>query len=177
MNNAMKQSLDAVIKGLVNDDPKMASDALHEYLRMKAQAILVGESDEEMDDKEEVRGDDEGDEREERHADDEGDEHDEGDEKCEECGEMPCECPEEDDKKSMKESATGTTPHGASVKGSLDSKGKGKHFAAGDKGTKTPHGASVKGSLDSKAKGKHFHSAPKGDGTKKGASVRGSYDS
>jgi hypothetical protein len=43
MNKAMKQNLETVIKGLVNDDSKAASDALHEYLRAKAQSLLLGE--------------------------------------------------------------------------------------------------------------------------------------
>ncbi len=46
MNKAQKASLEVVIKGLINDDSKAAGEALHEYLRGKAQSILVGEQDE-----------------------------------------------------------------------------------------------------------------------------------
>jgi hypothetical protein len=49
MNKEMKDNLGKVINSLVNDDSKTATDALHEYLRAKAQTIILGE-DEDMDD-------------------------------------------------------------------------------------------------------------------------------
>lgn len=84
MNTQMKQNLEKVIKGLINDDSKTAGDALHEYLRAKAQSIIIGE-DEDADDKDdkEVKGDDE--EAGEKKAADveDADKEDEDDEKAE----------------------------------------------------------------------------------------------
>lgn len=53
MNKQMKQSLEAVVTALVEQDSAAATAAFHEYLRMKSQAILVGESAEDEDEEDE----------------------------------------------------------------------------------------------------------------------------
>lgn len=56
MNKQMKQHLDAVIDALVESDTAAAKDAFHDYLRLKTQAILIGESVEsEEDDKDDKK--------------------------------------------------------------------------------------------------------------------------
>lgn len=59
MNKQMKQHLDAVIDALVESDTAAAKDAFHDYLRLKTQAILIGESveseEEDKDDKDDKK--------------------------------------------------------------------------------------------------------------------------
>lgn len=58
MNKQMKLHLESVIDGIVAQDMAAATDAFHNYLRLKSQSILIGESDEdddESDDKEDKK--------------------------------------------------------------------------------------------------------------------------
>ena len=50
MNKQMKQHLEAVVESIIFDDAAAAKDAFHQYLSMKTQSILVGESKDEADD-------------------------------------------------------------------------------------------------------------------------------
>lgn len=52
MNKQMKLHLETVVNSIVNEDADTAKAAFHEYLRMKTQSILLGESDEEECDEE-----------------------------------------------------------------------------------------------------------------------------
>lgn len=85
MNKQMKQSLEAVVSALVEKDTTAAKAAFHDYLRLKSQQVLIGESVEsEEDDK-----DDKKDEKK--------------DDKCSKCDCDPCECDDKsDDKKDKK---------------------------------------------------------------------------
>ena len=77
MNKQMKTHLEAVVEAIIFDDGAAAKDAFHNYLSLKTQAILVGEStDEEGDEKDEKKdepkSDDESDDKkEEKKVDDE----------------------------------------------------------------------------------------------------------
>lgn len=52
MNKQMKQYLEALVEALVEPDTAAAKAAFHDYLRLKSQAILLGEAaEEEADDK------------------------------------------------------------------------------------------------------------------------------
>ena len=44
MNKQMKKHLEAVVESIIFDDANAAKDAFHNYLSLKTQAILVGES-------------------------------------------------------------------------------------------------------------------------------------
>ena len=44
MNKQMKKHLEAVVEAIIFDDAAAAKDAFHNYLSMKTQSILVGES-------------------------------------------------------------------------------------------------------------------------------------
>jgi len=68
MNKEMKDNLGKVINSLVNDDSKTASDSLHEYLRAKAQSIILGE-EHDMDEKPEMKDEEDVDEKPEMKAD------------------------------------------------------------------------------------------------------------
>ncbi len=61
MNKQMKQSLEAVVSALVEKDTTAAKAAFHDYLRLKSQQVLIGESveSEEDDDKKDEKKDDE----------------------------------------------------------------------------------------------------------------------
>lgn len=60
MNKQMKQHLEAVISALVEQDTTAAKAAFHDYLRLKSQALLLGESveSEEENEKDEDKKDD-----------------------------------------------------------------------------------------------------------------------
>ena len=62
MNKQMKQHLETVVNSIVNEDTEAATAAFHEYLRMKTQTILLGESDDEECDDEDKEKDEEKDE-------------------------------------------------------------------------------------------------------------------
>lgn len=47
MNKQMKLQLESVIDAIVEGDTDAAKAAFHEYLRVKTQHILIGESDDE----------------------------------------------------------------------------------------------------------------------------------
>lgn len=54
MNKQMKQLLETVVSALVEGDSPTAKEAFHEYLRLKSQDLLIGESvesEEDSDDK------------------------------------------------------------------------------------------------------------------------------
>lgn len=99
MKKELKQQLETVITSLINDQPKAAQTALHDYLRVKSQEIL-GEHDD-MDDMEHENNDEDNhdddvdDKSPDRHEPDEDHDEDE-DDVCPECGEDPCVCDEED---------------------------------------------------------------------------------
>lgn len=83
MNKQMKQHLEAVVTALVEQDNAAATTAFHEYLRVKSQAILVGEAaeeDDEDEDKEPKGKKDDEDEDETEGESKENDDEDEGDE-------------------------------------------------------------------------------------------------
>ncbi len=88
MNKQMKQHLEAVVGALVEKDTTAAKAAFHDYLRLKSQQVLMGESVEsEEDDKKDDKKD-----------------HDHKDGMCEKCECDPCECDDEkDDKKKSDE--------------------------------------------------------------------------
>jgi hypothetical protein len=44
MNKQMKQHLEAVVDAIVESDSAAAKEAFHQYLRLKTQSILLGES-------------------------------------------------------------------------------------------------------------------------------------
>lgn len=67
MTKNMKQHLETVVNSIVNEDAEAATAAFHEYLRLKTQSILLGESDDndedDEDDGEDKDEDDETDEK------------------------------------------------------------------------------------------------------------------
>jgi hypothetical protein len=79
MNKQMKQHLEAVIEALVEQDSAAAKAAFHDYLRLKSQSILLGESVESEED--------------------DNDDKEDKEEKCSKCDCDPCKC---DDKKDDK---------------------------------------------------------------------------
>lgn len=83
MNKQMKQHLESVIEALVEQDTTAAKTAFHEYLRLKSQSILMGESVEsEEDDDSNDEKDDEEDESDEK-KDDKKDDKKKDEEDCE----------------------------------------------------------------------------------------------
>lgn len=68
MNKQMKLQLESVIDAIVEGDTDAAKAAFHEYLRVKTQHILIGESDDEEcdDDMEKDDKDEQDDEKEEK---------------------------------------------------------------------------------------------------------------
>lgn len=85
MNKQMKQHLETVVNSIVNEDTDAAKAAFHDYLRMKTQAILMGEAeecDEEEDKKDDKEDKDESDDKDEKKSKkDEEESDDEEDEK------------------------------------------------------------------------------------------------
>lgn len=73
MNKQMKQSLEAVVTALVEQNTDAATEAFHTYLRLKSQAILVGEAADPEEDEDEDKDDD-------KKSDDKKSDEDEGDE-------------------------------------------------------------------------------------------------
>lgn len=62
MNKQMKQHLEAVVEAIVDQNSAGAKAAFHDYLRLKSQSILMGESVESEEDNDESDKDDEKDE-------------------------------------------------------------------------------------------------------------------
>ena len=60
MNKQMKQHLEAVVEALVEQDSTAAKAAFHDYLRLKSQAILLGESVESEEDADDEDEDEDG---------------------------------------------------------------------------------------------------------------------
>jgi hypothetical protein len=58
MNKQMKQHLESVVDALVEQDTAAAKEAFHSYLRLKSQAILMGEAADESDDEDDEKKDD-----------------------------------------------------------------------------------------------------------------------
>jgi ABC-type phosphate transport system substrate-binding protein len=107
MNKQMKQHLTTVVTAIVNEDTAGAKEAFREYVSLKTQAILLGEEskdDEEVDkdldkDEKDVK-DDEKDSKKvvkdvkktEKDVKKTKKDQKKDEEKCEECGKMPCTC-------------------------------------------------------------------------------------
>lgn len=64
MTKNMKQHLETVVNSIVNEDAEAATAAFHEYLRLKTQSILLGESDDNDEDDEDEAEDGESDDEE-----------------------------------------------------------------------------------------------------------------
>lgn len=64
MTKNMKQHLETVVNSIVNEDAEAATAAFHEYLRLKTQSILLGESDDNDEDDEDEAKEGESDEEE-----------------------------------------------------------------------------------------------------------------
>lgn len=85
MNKQMKQSLEAVVSALVEKDTTAAKAAFHDYLRLKSQQVLIGESvesEEDDDKKDDEECDDEDDKKSDKKDDEVGDKK-KDDEDCE----------------------------------------------------------------------------------------------
>lgn len=80
MNKQMKQHLEAVVEAIIFSDGAAAKDAFHNYLSLKTQAILVGESEEDKkDDKSDDKSDDKEDKKDKKDKDDEDKKDDKSD--------------------------------------------------------------------------------------------------
>lgn len=81
MNKQMKQHLETVVNSIVSEDAEAAQAAFHDYLRLKTQAILLGEEAEDDETEEDEKDEDEKEEKSEKKSKKSDDEEDEDDEK------------------------------------------------------------------------------------------------
>jgi hypothetical protein len=70
MNKAMRQSLEAVVNSIVNEDTAAGTKAFHDFIRAKSQQILLGEKHNDEDKDEDDDDDDDDDEEDEDDEDD-----------------------------------------------------------------------------------------------------------